>query len=138
MVQNYIVRKLFNLKVYFVKNFYCVIFYFSRHLRDFVSWLSSEPMWIYYIDCFKNSMWPKGKLAPYPPPRTDLVIFIFQFFIPLTNLYTDFVLEVKFVKPFEFYQTLSTLKFLYFFYIFLYFYIFIFIFIFIFLYHSLC
>ena len=60
-------------------------FYFSRHLRDFVSWLSSEPMWIYYIDCFKNSMWPKGKLAPYPPPRTDLVIFIFQYFKPLTN-----------------------------------------------------
>jgi len=30
-------------------------------------------MMIYYIDNFKQSMWPKGKLAPYPPPRTDLV-----------------------------------------------------------------
>ncbi|XP_065670461.1 sorting nexin-25 isoform X2 [Hydra vulgaris] len=44
----------------------------NRHLREFVGWLLSEPMLIYYIDNFKQSMWPKGKLAPYPPPRTDL------------------------------------------------------------------
>ncbi|XP_057312986.1 sorting nexin-25-like [Hydractinia symbiolongicarpus] len=44
----------------------------NRHLREFISWLVSEPMMIYYIDNFKQSMWPKGILAPYPPPRTDL------------------------------------------------------------------
>jgi len=44
----------------------------NRHLREFVSWLVDEPMLIYYIDNFKQSMWPKGKLAPYPPERTNL------------------------------------------------------------------
>ena len=44
----------------------------NRHLREFVSWLISEPMLIYYIQNFKESMWPKGVLAPYPPKRTDL------------------------------------------------------------------
>ena len=64
------------------KGFKCQFnFCFYRHLRDFVSWLSSEPMWIYYIDSFKHSMWPKGKLAPYPPPRTDLVNLSWAFIL---------------------------------------------------------
>lgn len=28
-------------------------------------------MIIYYISLFKNSMWPNGKLAESPPPKTD-------------------------------------------------------------------
>ena len=32
----------------------------NRHLREFVAWLVSEPMLLYYIDNFKQSWWPKG------------------------------------------------------------------------------
>lgn len=63
--------KLRNKRFVFVK--FCN--FFNRHVREFVSWLVSEEMVIYYINSFKQSMWPKGKLAPYPPPRTNLVSF---------------------------------------------------------------
>ena len=63
--------KLRNKRFLFVK--FCN--FFNRHVREFVSWLVSEEMVIYYINSFKQSMWPKGKLAPYPPPRTNLVSF---------------------------------------------------------------
>ena len=38
-----------------------------------MEWLVSELMLIYYIDNFKNSFWPGGRLAPPYPERTDLV-----------------------------------------------------------------
>ena len=49
--------------------------YFSlyRHVREFVEWLVSESMLIYYINNFKDSFWPGGKLAPPYPERTTLV-----------------------------------------------------------------
>lgn len=36
-----------------------------------MDWVFSESMIIYYISLFKNSMWPNGKLAESPPPKTD-------------------------------------------------------------------
>ena len=45
----------------------------SRHVREFVEWLVSESMLIYYISNFKDSFWPGGKLAPPYPERTSLV-----------------------------------------------------------------
>ena len=38
-----------------------------------MEWLVSESMLIYYIENFKNSFWPGGRLAPPYPERTDLV-----------------------------------------------------------------
>ena len=46
-----------------------------RHVREFVGWLVSEDMLIYYIHNFRDSFWPGGKLAPPYPIRTDLVRF---------------------------------------------------------------
>lgn len=43
----------------------------NRQLRETVDWVFSESMIIYYISLFKNSMWPNGKLAESPPPKTD-------------------------------------------------------------------
>ncbi|XP_062594702.1 sorting nexin-25-like isoform X2 [Saccostrea cucullata] len=44
----------------------------NRQLRETVDWVFSESMIIYYITLFKNSMWPNGKLAEPPTPKTDL------------------------------------------------------------------
>ncbi|XP_061183627.1 sorting nexin-25-like [Saccostrea echinata] len=44
----------------------------NRQLREMVDWIFSESMIIYYITLFKNSMWPNGKLADPPTPKTDL------------------------------------------------------------------
>ncbi|XP_065058443.1 sorting nexin-25-like [Rhopilema esculentum] len=44
----------------------------NRHVREFVEWLVSESMLIYYINNFKDSFWPGGKLAPPYPERTTL------------------------------------------------------------------
>ncbi|XP_033743124.1 sorting nexin-25-like [Pecten maximus] len=43
----------------------------NRQLRDTVDWIFSEPMIIYYIRMFKDSMWPEGKLAPYTEAKSD-------------------------------------------------------------------
>lgn len=37
-----------------------------------MDWVFSESMIIYYVTLFKNSMWPNGKLAESPPPKTDI------------------------------------------------------------------
>ena len=66
--------------------YYDYIYTLFRHLREFVNWLVSEPMIIYYIDNFKLSMWPKGKLAPYPPERTDLVRIALFYFVLLKKI----------------------------------------------------
>ncbi|XP_048774013.1 sorting nexin-25-like [Ostrea edulis] len=44
----------------------------NRQLRETVDWVFSESMIIYYVTLFKNSMWPNGKLAESPPPKTDI------------------------------------------------------------------
>ncbi|XP_060599757.1 sorting nexin-25-like [Ruditapes philippinarum] len=43
----------------------------NRQLRETIYWIFSEPMIIYYIRNFKESMWPHGVLAPSLPPRSD-------------------------------------------------------------------
>ncbi|XP_052796615.1 sorting nexin-25-like [Mya arenaria] len=43
----------------------------NRQLRETVDWMFSEPMIIYYIRNFRESMWPNGKLADPVPTRTD-------------------------------------------------------------------
>eukprot|EP00794_Sanderia_malayensis_P007412 gene7412-8232_t len=44
----------------------------GKHVREFVEWLVSETMLVYYIGTFRDSFWPGGRLAPPYPPRTDL------------------------------------------------------------------
>lgn len=43
----------------------------DRELQDFVLWVLSEPMLVYYLETFRNSMWPNGERAPPPPVRSD-------------------------------------------------------------------
>ena len=40
-------------------------------LQDLMKWVVSEPMLVYYIDTFKEAMWPNGQLAPPSPSRSD-------------------------------------------------------------------
>ncbi|XP_053400334.1 sorting nexin-25-like isoform X2 [Mercenaria mercenaria] len=43
----------------------------NRQLRETVDWIFSEPMIIYYIKSFKDSMWPNDVLAEPLPSRSD-------------------------------------------------------------------
>lgn len=43
----------------------------DRELQDFVLWVLSEPMLVYYLETFRESMWPNGERAPPPPVRSD-------------------------------------------------------------------
>lgn len=43
----------------------------DRELQDFVMWVLSEPMLVYYLETFRESMWPHGERAPPPPVRSD-------------------------------------------------------------------
>lgn len=43
----------------------------DREVQDTLNWVFSEPMLIYYLEMFKNSMWPGGKPAPPGPTRSD-------------------------------------------------------------------
>ncbi|XP_067663522.1 sorting nexin-25-like isoform X1 [Haliotis asinina] len=43
----------------------------NRQLRETVDWVFSESMVIYYLNTFKDSMWPEGELAEASAPRTD-------------------------------------------------------------------
>ena len=64
-----------------------------------VEWLVSEPMLIYYIHNFRDSMWPGGSLAEPAPPRTAEVTvlescahikrFDLLVFLPLFLWFTD-------------------------------------------------
>ncbi len=40
-------------------------------LQDFMKWMVSEPMLVYYIDTLRDTMWPGGSPAPPPPLRSD-------------------------------------------------------------------
>ncbi|KAG1651280.1 Sorting nexin-25 [Nymphon striatum] len=44
----------------------------NKQLRETVSWMLSESMLMYYLNTFKDSMWPEGKMAPAWPIRSDL------------------------------------------------------------------
>ena len=43
----------------------------DRELQDFVMWVLSEPMLVYYLETFRESMWPNGEPAQPPPVRSD-------------------------------------------------------------------
>lgn len=45
--------------------------HFCRQLREMVKWTYSEPMLLFYIRTFKDSMWPGGVLAESLPPKTE-------------------------------------------------------------------
>ena len=40
-------------------------------LQDFMKWVVSEPMLVYYIETFQESLWPDGQPAPPAPLRSD-------------------------------------------------------------------
>lgn len=43
----------------------------DREVQDTLNWLFSEPMLMFYLDTFKNSLWPDGKPGPPAPTRSD-------------------------------------------------------------------
>ncbi|XP_077984333.1 sorting nexin-25-like [Glandiceps talaboti] len=43
----------------------------NKQIREGVNWVVSEPMMIYYINYFRDAMWPNGEIAPPYPPRND-------------------------------------------------------------------
>lgn len=43
----------------------------DRELHEFMSWIVSEPMLIFYIETFRDAMWPGGQPAPPTPTRSD-------------------------------------------------------------------
>jgi len=43
----------------------------DREVQDTLNWVFSEPMLIFYLETFKNSMWPGGQPAPSTPTRSD-------------------------------------------------------------------
>ena len=40
-------------------------------LQDFMKWVVSEPMLVYYVETFQESMWPNGEPGKPPPVRSD-------------------------------------------------------------------
>ncbi|KAL1434855.1 hypothetical protein MTO96_001740 [Rhipicephalus appendiculatus] len=43
----------------------------NRQLREWVSWVFSEPMQVYMLDLLRESIWPGGQLAPEWPQRSE-------------------------------------------------------------------
>ncbi|KAJ8271760.1 hypothetical protein COCON_G00106190 [Conger conger] len=43
----------------------------NKQIRDTVHWIFSEPMLVYYINVFRDTFWPNGKLAPHNKARSD-------------------------------------------------------------------
>nr|XP_006630165.1 PREDICTED: sorting nexin-25 isoform X1 [Lepisosteus oculatus] len=43
----------------------------NKQIRDTVNWIFSEQMLVYYINVFRDTFWPNGKLAPPTAPRTE-------------------------------------------------------------------
>ncbi|MBN3301739.1 SNX25 protein, partial [Amia calva] len=43
----------------------------NKQIRDTVNWIFSEQMLVYYINIFRDTFWPNGKLAPGQEPRTE-------------------------------------------------------------------
>lgn len=44
---------------------------YPRQIRDTVNWIFCEQMSVCYINVFKDTFWPNGKLAPHVKVRTD-------------------------------------------------------------------
>ncbi|KAI4904914.1 hypothetical protein NFI96_033161 [Prochilodus magdalenae] len=43
----------------------------NKQIRDTVNWIFSEQMMVYYINIFRDTFWPNGKLAPHINARSD-------------------------------------------------------------------
>ncbi|KAJ8383449.1 hypothetical protein AAFF_G00220450 [Aldrovandia affinis] len=43
----------------------------NKQIRDTVHWIFSEQMLVYYINVFRDTFWPNGKLAPHNKIRSD-------------------------------------------------------------------
>lgn len=43
----------------------------DREVQDTLNWFFSEPMLVFYLETFKNGMWPGGQPAPPAPTRSD-------------------------------------------------------------------
>ncbi|KAK2838686.1 hypothetical protein Q7C36_013500 [Tachysurus vachellii] len=43
----------------------------NKQIRDTVNWIFNEQMIVYYINIFRDSFWPNGKLAPHNKARSD-------------------------------------------------------------------
>ncbi|KAM3867224.1 sorting nexin-25 [Diretmus argenteus] len=43
----------------------------NKQIRDTVNWIFSEQMLVCYINVFRETFWPNGKLAPHVKVRTD-------------------------------------------------------------------
>ncbi|XP_046878258.1 sorting nexin-25 isoform X2 [Hypomesus transpacificus] len=43
----------------------------NKQIRDTVNWIFSEQMLVSYINIFRDTFWPNGKLAPHNKVRTD-------------------------------------------------------------------
>ncbi|KAL6480323.1 hypothetical protein MHYP_G00113560 [Metynnis hypsauchen] len=43
----------------------------NKQIRDTVNWIFSEQMMVYYINIFRDTFWPNGKLAPHNKARSD-------------------------------------------------------------------
>ena len=43
----------------------------DREVQDTMNWVFSEPMLVFYLETFKEAMWPNGQPAPLGPTRSD-------------------------------------------------------------------
>lgn len=43
----------------------------DREVQDTLTWAVSEPMLIFYLETFRDAMWPGGEPAPLSPTRSD-------------------------------------------------------------------
>ncbi|KAI1883541.1 hypothetical protein AGOR_G00232650 [Albula goreensis] len=43
----------------------------NKQIRDTVNWMFSEQMLVYYINIFRDTFWPNGKLAPQNTARSE-------------------------------------------------------------------
>ncbi len=43
----------------------------DRELQEFMNWVISEPMLVFYLETFRNAMWPNGLPASAFPTRSD-------------------------------------------------------------------
>ena len=43
----------------------------DRELQEFINWVVSEPMLVFYLETFQGAMWPNGEPVPAAPTRSD-------------------------------------------------------------------
>uniref|UniRef100_A0A8C5RBB0 Sorting nexin 25 n=1 Tax=Laticauda laticaudata TaxID=8630 RepID=A0A8C5RBB0_LATLA len=43
----------------------------NKQIRDTINWIFSEPMLVYYVNIFRDTFWPNGKLASSTKPASE-------------------------------------------------------------------